>query len=52
MIRQYLSSYAKFRNFLIYGERALAGQEAVVNIFQDVPTLEHQHEKLSRYLVE
>ena len=44
--------YAKFRNFLLYGERSLAGQEVVVNIFQDLLTLEHQEEKLARYSVE
>lgn len=46
------AGYAKFRNFLLYGERGLAGKEAVVNIFQDLLTLEHQQEKLSRYSVE
>jgi hypothetical protein len=46
------AGYAKFRNFLLYGERGLAGQEAVVNIFQDLLTLEYQQEKLSRYSVE
>lgn len=45
-------AYAKFRKFLLYGERGLAGQEAVVNIFQDLLTLEYQQEKLSRYSVE
>jgi hypothetical protein len=30
----------------------LAGKEAVVNIFQDLLTLEYQQEKLSRYSVE
>lgn len=46
------AGYAKFRNFLLYGERGLAGQEAMVNIFQDLLTLEYQQEKLSRYSVE
>jgi integrase-like protein len=46
------AGYAKFRNFLLYGERSLAGQEAMVNIFQDLLTLEHQQEKLTRYSVE
>ncbi len=46
------AGYAKFRNFLLYGERGLAGKEAMVNIFQDLLTLEHQEEKLSRYSVE
>ena len=43
---------AKFRNFLLYGEQGLARQEAVVNIYQDVLTLEHNEEKLSRSSVE
>src|SRR5712691_10212875 len=36
------AGYTKFRNFLLYGERGLAGEEAVVNIFQDLLTLEYQ----------
>ena len=46
------AGYAKFRNFLLYGERGLTGQEVMVTIFQDMLTLEHQEEKLSRYSVE
>lgn len=46
------AGYAKFRNFLLYGERSLAGQETLVNIFQDMLTLEYQQEKLARYSVE
>ena len=46
------AGYVHFRNFLLYGERGLAKQEAMVNIFQDMLTLEHQEEKLSRYSVE
>jgi hypothetical protein len=46
------AGYAKFRNFLLYGERGLAGEDAMVNIFQDLLTLEYQQEKLSRYSVE
>lgn len=46
------AGYAKFRNFLLYGERGLAGKQAMVNIFQDLLTLEHEQEKLSRYSVE
>jgi hypothetical protein len=42
----------KFRNFLLYGERSLAGKTALVNIFQDMLTLEHDENKLSRYSVE
>jgi putative transposase len=46
------AGYVRFRNFLLYGERGLVGQEALVNIFQDMLTLEHHEEKLSRYSVE
>ena len=46
------SRFVRFRNYLLYGERALAKQDAVVTIFQDVLTLEYQDEKLSRYSVE
>jgi hypothetical protein len=35
------AGYAKFRNFLLYGEQGLAGQETLVNIFQDTLTLEY-----------
>lgn len=37
------AGYAKFRNFLLYGERGLAGKRTLVNIFQDT---------LTRYSVE
>jgi hypothetical protein len=46
------AGYAKFRNWSLYGERALAGEVALVNIFQDFLTLEYEQEKLSRYSVE
>ncbi len=46
------AGYARFRNFLLYGERALAGEETVINIFQDLLTLEHDDHPLSRYSVE
>jgi hypothetical protein len=46
------AGYAKFRNFWLYGERGLAGKAAVINIFQDLLTLEHGEEKRSRYSVE
>jgi len=46
------AGYAKFRNFLLYGESGLAGSETVVDIFQDLLTLEYQEQKLSRYSVE
>lgn len=46
------AGYAKFRNFLLYGEQALAGSETTVNIFQDLLTLEYEEQPLSRYSVE
>jgi transposase InsO family protein len=46
------AGYVRFRNFLLYGERALAGEETVINIFQDLLTLEHGDHPLSRYSVE
>ena len=46
------AGYAKFRNWSLYGERALAGEITHVNIFQDFLTLEYEQEKLSRYSVE
>ena len=46
------AGYAKFRNWSLYGERGLAGEVALVNIFQDLLTLEYEQEKLSRYSVE
>ena len=35
------AGYAKFRNCSLYGERGLAGETALVNIFQDFLTLEY-----------
>jgi Integrase core domain len=46
------AGYARFRNFLLYGERNLAGETVQVDIFQDVLTLDYHQEKLSRYSVE
>ncbi len=46
------AGYARFRNFLLYGERNLAGEAVQVDIFQDVLTLDYHQEKLSRYSVE
>jgi hypothetical protein len=46
------AGYAKFRNFLLYGERGLAGEETTINIFQDLLTLEYEEQPLSRYSVE
>lgn len=46
------AGYARFRNFLLYGERGLAGKKTLINIFQDVLTLEYGEHHLSRYSVE
>jgi putative transposase len=46
------AGYARFRNFLLYGEQGLAGKKTLVNIFQDVLTLEYGDHPLSRYSVE
>src|SRR5579859_849335 len=46
------AGYARFRNFLLYGEQGLAGQETLVNIFQETLTLEYEESPLSKYSVE
>jgi hypothetical protein len=46
------AGYVRFRNFLLYGERNLAGETALVDIFQDALTLDYNQERLSRYSVE
>ena len=46
------AGYAKFRNFLLYGEQGLAGKKTQINIFQDILTLEYSDAPLSRYSVE
>ncbi len=46
------AGYAKFRNFLLYGERALAGKKTLIDIFQETLTLEYGEQPLSRYSVE
>jgi hypothetical protein len=46
------AGYARFRNFLLYGEQGLAGNKTLINIFQDVLTLEYGEHLLSRYSVE
>lgn len=42
----------RFRDFLLYGECALAGQKAVINIFQDTLALEYGEYPLAKYSVE
>jgi len=46
------AGYAKFRNFLLYGEQGLAGCETLVNIFQDTLALEYGDYPLAKYSVE
>jgi putative transposase len=46
------AGYARFRNFLLYGEQGLAGCETLVNIFQDTLALEYGDYPLSKYSVE
>ena len=43
------AGYARFRNFLLYGEHNLAGETIQVDLFQEVLTLDY---RLSRYSVE
>lgn len=47
------AGYAKFRNFLLYGEQGgLAGRETLINIFQDTLAVEYGEYPLSKYSVE
>jgi murein DD-endopeptidase MepM/ murein hydrolase activator NlpD len=46
------AGYARFRDFLLYGEQGLAGKQALINLFQETLTLEYQEEPLARYSVE
>jgi len=46
------AGYAKFRNFLLYGEPGLAGRETLINIFQDTLAVEYGAYPLSKYSVE
>jgi putative transposase len=46
------AGYAKFRNFLLYGEQGLAGRETLINIFQDTLAVEYGDYPLSKYSVE
>ena len=38
------AGYVRFRDYLLCGERNLAGERALVNLFQDVLTLEYQEQ--------
>ncbi|MEJ7655385.1 MAG: hypothetical protein WKH64_19650, partial [Chloroflexia bacterium] len=44
--------YATFRRWRLYGEEALAGEEAAVSLQEKNLTLEYRGEPLSRYDVE
>ncbi len=46
------AGYVRFRNFLLYGERGLAGSKALINIFQDTLALEYGEHPLAKYSVE
>ncbi len=46
------AGYAKFRNFLLYGEQGLAGRETLITIFQDTLAVEYGDYPLSKYSVE
>ena len=46
------AGYARFRNFLLYGERGLAGNKALITIFQDTLALEYGEYPLAKYSVE
>src|SRR5260370_11957390 len=46
------AGYARFRDFLLYGERALAGKQTLINIFQDTLALEYGEQPLAKYSVE
>jgi hypothetical protein len=46
------AGYARFRDFLLSGERALAGQKTLINIFQDTLALEYGEHPLAKYSVE
>ena len=44
--------YARFKNWRLYGEEALAGSEAALWLASESLTVEHRGEALSRYEVE
>jgi hypothetical protein len=46
------AGYVRFRDFLLYGERHLAGKQSLINIFQDTLALEYGEYALARYSVE
>jgi hypothetical protein len=46
------AGYVRFRDYLLYGEQNLVGERVLINMFQDVLTLEYEEQPLSRYSVE
>jgi len=46
------AGYARFRNFLLYAERGLAGKRAFITLFQDSLTLEYGEYALARCSIE
>lgn len=46
------AGYARFRNFLLYGEKGLAGKKTLINIFQDTLAIEYGEHPLSKYSIE
>jgi len=46
------AGYARFRDFLLYGERGLAGNKVLITIFQDTLALEYGENPLAKYSVE
>src|SRR5260370_39640948 len=50
--RVWKEGYARFRDFLLYGERNLSGKKALINIFQDTLALEYGEHPLAKYSVE
>jgi hypothetical protein len=46
------AGYARFRDFLLYKEHALAGKKALINLFQDTLALEYGEQPLAKYSVE
>lgn len=46
------AGYARFRDYLLYGERHLAGKHTLINIFQDILALEYEEHALAKCSVE
>jgi hypothetical protein len=42
------AGYVRIRSYLFYGERNLAGERTLVNLFQDVLALEDREQPLAR----